>query len=167
MGQRFAFFLFALTLSLAAAAQGYPGYPVRLLVPSVAGGPSDFVARMIAPKLSVALGRNVVVDARGSVSGIVAAEIAAKAAPDRRQVQRGHRQCSAQAGNTRAFQQPGRPADHRHHARGLRDAPQVRVRVLPETAAGDWPKELLTTQHARIHCWVLMPGFLTSITQRS
>jgi len=53
-----------------------------LLVTSVAGGPSDFVARMIAPSLSEALGRNVVVDARGSVGGILAAEIAAKATPD-------------------------------------------------------------------------------------
>ena len=63
-------------------AQSTASRPVRLLVTSVAGGPSDFVARMIAPSLSEALGRNVVVDARGSVGGILAAEIAAKATPD-------------------------------------------------------------------------------------
>ena len=58
------------------------GKPVRLLVPSSPGGPSDFVARMIAPGLSEALGRNVVVDSRSSVSGIIAADLTAKAAPD-------------------------------------------------------------------------------------
>lgn len=65
-----------------ACAQELPQKPVRLLVPSVAGGPSDFVARLIAPKLGAALDRNVVVDARASVNGIVATEIAARAAPD-------------------------------------------------------------------------------------
>jgi tripartite-type tricarboxylate transporter receptor subunit TctC len=65
-----------------ACAQDLPQKPVRLLVPSVAGGPSDFVARLIAPRLGVALNRNVVVDARASVNGIVATEIAARAAPD-------------------------------------------------------------------------------------
>ncbi|MEO7727199.1 MAG: tripartite tricarboxylate transporter substrate-binding protein [Burkholderiales bacterium] len=65
-----------------ALAQDPPPRPVRLLVPSVAGGPSDFVARLIAPKLGIALNRNVVVDARASVNGIVATEIAARAAPD-------------------------------------------------------------------------------------
>jgi tripartite-type tricarboxylate transporter receptor subunit TctC len=56
--------------------------PVRLIVTSVPGGPSDFVARIIAPGLAEALGRNVVVDSRGSVGGILAAELAARAAPD-------------------------------------------------------------------------------------
>jgi tripartite-type tricarboxylate transporter receptor subunit TctC len=68
--------------SSVACAQELPQKPVRLLVPSVAGGPSDFAARLIAPKLSVALDRNVIVDARGSVNGIVATELAAHAAPD-------------------------------------------------------------------------------------
>lgn len=65
-----------------ACAQSLVSKPVRLIVTSVPGGPSDLVARMIAPKIGEALGRNVVVDSRGSVGGIVAAEIAAKAAPD-------------------------------------------------------------------------------------
>ena len=65
-----------------AGAQELPQKPVRLLVPSVAGGPSDFAARLIAAKLAIALGRNVVVDARASVNGIVATELAAHAPPD-------------------------------------------------------------------------------------
>jgi tripartite-type tricarboxylate transporter receptor subunit TctC len=66
-----------------------PGYaqetsrrPIRLLVPSPAGGPSDFAARLITNKLSEALGRNVIVDNRQSVNGILASEIAAKSPPD-------------------------------------------------------------------------------------
>lgn len=66
----------------AACAQDLPLKPVRMLVPSVAGGPSDFAARLIAPRLGAALNRNVIVDARASVNGIVATEIAAHAAPD-------------------------------------------------------------------------------------
>ena len=56
--------------------------PIRLLVPSPAGGPSDFAARLIAQKLSEALGRNVIVDNRQSVNGILASEIAAKSPAD-------------------------------------------------------------------------------------
>ena len=59
-----------------------PQRPIRLLVPSPPGGPSDFAARLIAPKLSEALGQNVVVDPRQSVNGIIATEIAAKSTPD-------------------------------------------------------------------------------------
>jgi tripartite-type tricarboxylate transporter receptor subunit TctC len=62
--------------------QGVGGKPVRLLVPSPPGGPTDFAARLVAPRLSEALGQNVVVDNRGSANGIVGAELAAHAAPD-------------------------------------------------------------------------------------
>lgn len=74
--------LLALTLAQAAAAQVFPNRPVRLLVPSPPGGPSDFAGRLIAPGLSEALGQNVVVDARQSVNGILSMEAAAKGAPD-------------------------------------------------------------------------------------
>ena len=57
----------------------YPVKPLRMLV-SGTGGSSNFTARMIAPALSARLGQQVVVDNRGT--GIVAIEIAAKAAPD-------------------------------------------------------------------------------------
>jgi tripartite-type tricarboxylate transporter receptor subunit TctC len=59
-----------------------PKRPLRLLVPSPPGGPSDFAARLIAPRLSEALGQNVVVDNRQSVNGILATEIAAKSPAD-------------------------------------------------------------------------------------
>src|SRR3982750_965522 len=82
---RFAQFAVLCTLTVRealACAQDLPKKPLRLLVPSAAGGPSDFVARLIAPKLGEAIDRNVIVDARGSVNGIVATEIAAHAVAD-------------------------------------------------------------------------------------
>ncbi len=68
--------------SASAAAGEFPNRPIRLLVVSAPGGPSDGVARLIAPRLSESLARNVVVDNRPSVTGVVACEVAAKAAPD-------------------------------------------------------------------------------------
>jgi tripartite-type tricarboxylate transporter receptor subunit TctC len=66
----------------AAAATPYPTRPVRLLVPFAAGGGADTLSRIIAPKLSDALGQTWVVDNRGGAAGNLAAEIVADAAPD-------------------------------------------------------------------------------------
>jgi tripartite-type tricarboxylate transporter receptor subunit TctC len=65
-----------------ASAQETSRRPIRLLVPSPAGGPSDFAARLVSPKLSEVLGRQVIVDNRQSVNGILATEIAANSPPD-------------------------------------------------------------------------------------
>ena len=62
--------------------QDYPSRPIRLLIPSPPGGPSDFAGRLIAPKLSESLGQNVVVDTRQSVNGVIATELAARSSPD-------------------------------------------------------------------------------------
>ena len=56
--------------------------PIRLLVPSAPGGPSDFAARLVSNRLAEAIGQSIIVDNRQSVNGIVASEIAAKAPPD-------------------------------------------------------------------------------------
>jgi len=68
--------------ALHAAAQTFPVRPVRLIIPSGAGGITDILARHIAPKLSDALGQQVVIDNRPGASGIVGSQIVAKAAPD-------------------------------------------------------------------------------------
>jgi tripartite-type tricarboxylate transporter receptor subunit TctC len=60
-----------------ASAQTYPTKPVRIIT-AAAGGGSDYATRLIATPLSVALGQQVVVDNRG----VIAADLAAKAAPD-------------------------------------------------------------------------------------
>ena len=65
-----------------ASAQGYPTKPIRMLVGYPAGGSFDIFARVIAQKLSAAFGQPVVVDNRAGASGIIAAELTARAAPD-------------------------------------------------------------------------------------
>ena len=68
--------------ALAAVAQSFPVKPIRLVVGSVAGGGNDLVARMLALKLTEALGQQVVVDNRGGASTIIGTENLAKSAPD-------------------------------------------------------------------------------------
>ena len=63
----------------AATAPSYPSKPIRVIVPSQAGGGADIVARVIGQKLAEAWGQQVVIDNR---IGAVGAEIAAKAVPD-------------------------------------------------------------------------------------
>jgi tripartite-type tricarboxylate transporter receptor subunit TctC len=77
--------IFALSLGLTSAglwAQSFPSKPIRIIVAFPAGGGTDIVARMIAPKLGEALGTQVVVDNRAGAQGIVGTELAAKSAPD-------------------------------------------------------------------------------------
>ena len=63
-------------------AQTYPARTIRLIVPSSPGGTSDFLGRLLAPKLSEALGQQIVVENRPGASSMVGAEVVAKAAPD-------------------------------------------------------------------------------------
>ena len=66
----------------AAFAQSYPTKSIRLISPFAPGGGADITCRALAPKLSAALGQQVVVDNRGGAGGVVGVEIAAKAPPD-------------------------------------------------------------------------------------
>lgn len=60
----------------------YPVKPVRILVPFAAGGGTDLLARLVAQKVGAKLGHTLVVDNRPGAGGLIAAEIAAKSAPD-------------------------------------------------------------------------------------
>jgi tripartite-type tricarboxylate transporter receptor subunit TctC len=83
--QRLLYCTFTIALlcaATAAPAQTFPSKPVRIIVAFPPGGGTDIVARTISPKLSEALGQQVVVDNRAGASGIVGTELAAKAAPD-------------------------------------------------------------------------------------
>jgi tripartite-type tricarboxylate transporter receptor subunit TctC len=72
----------AATVTQARAADQYPVRPIRIIIPSGAGGITDILGRVIAPKLTEGLGQQVVVDNRPGASGIVGSTIVAKAAPD-------------------------------------------------------------------------------------
>ena len=74
--------LVATCVAFAAAAQGYPNRPVRMLVGFTPGGGTDINARLLAPKLSEYLGQPFVVENRPGAATNVASEIVARAAPD-------------------------------------------------------------------------------------
>src|SRR5688572_19696568 len=65
-----------------AAESAYPTRPIRLLVGFTPGGAGDVLARIMAPRLSDAMGQTWVVDNRGGAGGNLATEIVAPANPD-------------------------------------------------------------------------------------
>jgi tripartite-type tricarboxylate transporter receptor subunit TctC len=74
-------------LSLAAAApaaaqQPYPNRPVRIIVPTPAGGPVDVMARLLANALPAQLGQNVIVENRAGAGNTLGSKAAAAAEPD-------------------------------------------------------------------------------------
>jgi tripartite-type tricarboxylate transporter receptor subunit TctC len=71
-----------LFVSASALAQSYPVKPVKILVGVPPGGPTDTVARAIAPDLGEALGQPVVVENKPGASAMIATDAVAKAAPD-------------------------------------------------------------------------------------
>ena len=73
----------ALMVPAAAWAQPYPSKPVRFIIPYPAGSSSnDIFGRVLAQRLSDALGQQFVVDNRAGASGHIGGELAAKAVPD-------------------------------------------------------------------------------------
>jgi tripartite-type tricarboxylate transporter receptor subunit TctC len=76
--------LFAVLALLAgfACAQPYPSKPLRIIVASTPGGGADFVARVMAPKLTEALGQQTLVDNRPGGGSTLGYELGVRAAPD-------------------------------------------------------------------------------------
>jgi tripartite-type tricarboxylate transporter receptor subunit TctC len=67
---------------VAARAEDYPSRPIMLVVPYPPGGGNDVIARIVAGKMSAALGREIVVENRGGAGGTIATRQVARAAPD-------------------------------------------------------------------------------------
>src|SRR6476660_6090639 len=72
---------FALAAS-AASAQPYPSKPIRIVVPSAAGGAVDALARIISAKLQEQFGQPVIVENRAGAGGNNGADLVAKSPPD-------------------------------------------------------------------------------------
>ena len=73
---------FAAPALAAQTAGDYPNRSIRLVVPFVAGGSTDIVARLVAQKLTEAWDKQVVVDNRSGANGAIGMEIVARATPD-------------------------------------------------------------------------------------
>jgi tripartite-type tricarboxylate transporter receptor subunit TctC len=65
-----------------AAAQPYPNRPIRIIVPTPAGGPVDVMARILANALPPFLGQNVIVENRAGAGNTLGSRAAAAADPD-------------------------------------------------------------------------------------
>ena len=72
----------ALSVHIQAHAQTYPAKPIRLLIPTAAGGGPDTIGRAIGQALSDNFGQTVVVDNRPGASGAIALDLGRVAAPD-------------------------------------------------------------------------------------
>src|SRR6476659_4343627 len=72
----------AFALSTQTFAQEWPARPVTMVVPFAAGGGQDIFGRLLAPRLSELLSRQVVVENIGGAGGSIAAARVAKAPPD-------------------------------------------------------------------------------------
>src|SRR5215831_3266319 len=72
----------AAMMAAPARAEDFPSRPIMLVVPYPPGGGNDVIARIIAGKMSAALGREIVVENRGGAGGTIATRQVARAAPD-------------------------------------------------------------------------------------
>ena len=80
---RFLLLCFLLGSSFLVDAQGnYPSKPLKVIVPFAPGGASDFVARIVQPRLSELFGQQVIIENRPGASGNIGLEAGARAAPD-------------------------------------------------------------------------------------
>jgi tripartite-type tricarboxylate transporter receptor subunit TctC len=81
LGRIFLGLLFACT-AVTAQAQTYPSRPIRLIVSIAAGSITDVIVRKATMELSPQLGQPIIIENRGTASGIIAAQACANAKPD-------------------------------------------------------------------------------------
>jgi tripartite-type tricarboxylate transporter receptor subunit TctC len=78
------------TAAQSAAANEYPNRPIRLIIPFTPGGSTDILGRMVAQKLTAALGTQVIVDNRPGAGGTIGVDLVAKSAADGYTLVMGH-----------------------------------------------------------------------------
>lgn len=71
-----------LAAATSATAQDFPARPIRLVVAFPAGGPTDFVARLLADKLKGILGQSVLIENKAGANAAIGADYVAKSEPD-------------------------------------------------------------------------------------
>ena len=74
--------LAAAVLATPATAQTYPDKPIRMIIAFAAGGPTDVVGRLLAPRVSEILGQQVVVENKPGATGNIGTAMVADAKPD-------------------------------------------------------------------------------------
>ncbi|HEY2135165.1 MAG TPA: tripartite tricarboxylate transporter substrate binding protein [Xanthobacteraceae bacterium] len=72
----------ACALVATARAQDYPARTIKMVIAFPAGGPTDFVGRLLADKLKELLGQPVIIENKAGANGAIGADMVAKAAPD-------------------------------------------------------------------------------------
>ena len=72
----------ALIVAAPAAAEDFPSRPVRLIVAFPAGGPTDFVARVLADRVKDIIGQPVLVENKAGANAAIGADYVAKSSPD-------------------------------------------------------------------------------------
>lgn len=83
MAKAFLLVLFLTVLAMAGSARAdYPDKPIRFVMTQAAGSPADVVARMVTAEVTRLLGQPIIIDNRPGGSGLIAAQIVQKAAPD-------------------------------------------------------------------------------------
>src|SRR4051794_13460747 len=75
-------FVAALLMQASAFAQPYPSKPVRLIVPFAPGGTTDVLARLVAQKLTDALGQQFIIENKPGAGGNIGTELAVKSPSD-------------------------------------------------------------------------------------
>jgi len=82
LGRLLAAAAIALLAAAGAQAQDYPTRPIKVVIAFPAGGPTDFVGRLLADRLKDLLGQPVIIENKAGANGAIGADFVAKSAPD-------------------------------------------------------------------------------------
>jgi len=73
-----------------AFSEGYPSHPITIVVPFSAGGPTDTLARILAQRMTVSLGQNVIIENVTGAGGSIAVGRVVRSTPDGYTLSIGH-----------------------------------------------------------------------------